>query len=512
MNATGFIFFLAIIVGTLAITYSAAKRTTNTNDFYAAGNELTGFQNGLAIAGDYMSAASFLGITGAIALSGFDGLFYSVGFLVSYLIVLLVVAEPLHNLGRFTFADSIAVRFDAKRLRGLIALNTVTIAILYMIAQLVGAGALIHLLLDLDYRIAVLIVGSLMTVYVVFGGMVAASWVQIIKSILLITGTLMISLIVFARFDWDLLSMFEHVSQATPLQETFLFPGNLFDSPIDTISLHLALLLGTAGLPHIIVRFFTVKDAITTRHSVLTATGLIGVFYIMTVFLGFGAASFVGQEPILTAGYGGNLAAPLLANALGGDFLMAFVSAIAFATILAVVSGLVLSASSAFAHDFYSHIIRKGKAAEREQMYAAKLSSISVGVISIFVALGGETLNVTFLVSLAFAVAASANLPLILLTLFWRRFNTTGAITGMLTGLLASILLFLISPNMMGLESGWIQSEAIFPLHHPGIVSIPLGFLGAYLGTIWSAKEADEDRYDEVLFRAHTGIRLDEVK
>jgi cation/acetate symporter len=506
LNITAFTFFLAIIIGTLVITYSAAKRTTNTHVFYTAGNRLTGFQNGLAISGDYMSAASFLGITGAIALNGFDGFLYSIGFLVSYLIVLLIVAEPMHNLGRYTVADSIAVRFNAKRLRGVVALNTVVIAIFYMIAQLVGAGALIHLLLELDYNTAILIVGSLMTIYVVFGGMVATSWVQIIKAILLLSGTLIISLIVLARFDWSFLYMFEQVASATPLGEKFLHPGNQFVSPLDTISRHLALILGTAGLPHIIVRFYTVKDAASTRYSVYTAIWVIGAFYVMTIFLGFGAASFVGWDKLQIGEDGGNLAAPLLANALGGDFLMAFISAVAFATILAVVSGLVLSASSAFAHDFYSHIIRNGKASEREQMVAAKWSSIGVGIISIVLALGAQKLNVAFLVSLAFAVAASANLPMILLTLFWKKFNTSGAITGMLTGLLSSIILVVLSPNIMDPVSGWIEAEAIFPLKNPGIVSIPLGFLGAYVGTLLSHEKENKERFYDALFQAHTGI------
>lgn len=507
MNVTGFVFFVAIVVGTLAITYSAAKRTTNMHHFYAAGNSLTSFQNGLAIAGDFMSAASFLGITGAIALSGFDGFYYSIGFFVSYLVVLLFVAEPMHNLGKFTLADSIAARFNNNRVRGVIALNTVTISIIYMIAQLVGAGALIHLLLDLDYTSAVLIVGSLMTVYVVFGGMVATSWVQIVKAILLLSGTLIITLIVFARFDWSILNMFERVSSSTPLGEKFLHPGNQFMNPLDKVSLHLALLLGTAGLPHIIVRFFTVKDAISARNSVFTATVLIGIFYLMTIFLGFGAAYFVGWERLKAADDGGNLAAPLLANALGGNFLMAFISAVAFATILAVVSGLVLTASSAFAHDFYSQIIRNGKASEREQMAAAKWSSVGVGIISITLALGAQKLNVAFLVSLAFAVASSANLPMILLTFYWKRFNTSGAITGMITGLFSSIILVVLSPNVMDPVNGWIHLKAIFPLNNPGIVSIPLGFLGAYFGTIFSKEKGNPALYEKVVYQAHTGIR-----
>jgi cation/acetate symporter len=506
VNITGVIFFLAIIIGTLAITYSAVKRTTSMNDFYVAGNGLTGVQNGLAIAGDYMSAASFLGVTGSIALNGFDGLFYAIGFLVSYLVLLLIIAEPMHNLGKFTLADSISVRFEDRLLRGMIALNTVCISIIYMIAQLVGAGALIHLLLNVDYTAAILIVGSLMTIYVVFGGMVATSWVQIIKSILLLSGTLIISLIVLSRYHWNILDMFQHASSVNSLGIQFLYPGNEFSQPLDAISFHLALLLGTAGLPHIITRFFTVKDAITTRRSVVIATIIIGVFYIMTVFLGFGAASFVNERQLHEAN-GGNLAVPLLAAAVGGDFLMAFISAVAFSTILAVVTGLVLSASSAFAHDFYSTIIRRGKALEREQMIAAKCSSVGVGLISIILAINLHNWNVAFLVSLAFAVAGSANLPLIVFTLFWRRFNATGAIAGILVGLLSSLILVILSPNVMDPVHGWIHSKPLFPLKNPGIVSIPLGFLGAYLGAIFSqGNMEDQDRYERLLVQAHLGV------
>jgi cation/acetate symporter len=507
MNMTTVFFFLAVVIGTLAITYSAAKRTVNPRDFYAAGHRLTGLQNGLAIAGDYMSAASFLGITGTIAMYGFDGFFYSIGFLVSYLVILYLVAEPLHNLGKYTLADAIAVRFDSTLLRGVIALNTLMITIFYMIAQLVGAGALIHLLLDIDYANAVMIVGSLMTIYVVFGGMVATSWVQIIKAILLLASTFMVSLIVFARFDWNVLQMFAEVSRHSPLGEQFLQPGNEFVNPLEIISLHLALILGTAGLPHIIVRFFTVKDAAATRKSVFTATWTVGAFYLMTIFLGFGASVFVGWEQIHVVESGGNLSVPLLAYALGGQFLMAYISAVAFATILAVVTGLVLSASSAFAHDLYASVFRRGRASENEQIAAAQCSSIGVGIISIILAIGAKNMNVAILVSLTFALAASANLPLILFTLYWRRFTTTGAIAGIFTGLFSSVILVILGPYVMHPDSGWIRAEAIFPLANPGIVSIPLGFLGAYLGTILSPRKADETRFEHTLFRAHTGIR-----
>jgi cation/acetate symporter len=505
MNGTAFSLFVAIVVITLIITYFASKRTKTTSQFYTAGESLTGWQNGLAIAGDYMSAASFLGIAGMIALTGFDGFFYSIGFLVAYLVVLYLVAEPIRNLGKYTMADMIAARFENKKVRGVAALNSISISIFYMIAQLVGAGALIKLLLNLEYTTSVLIVGTLMTVYVVFGGMTATSWVQIVKAVLLMSGTFIISLIVFAKFGFSVTSMFEHLKTATPLGEAFLNPGNKFKDGLDTISLNLALVLGTAGLPHILIRFFTVKDAPTARKSVVYATWIIGAFYVMTIFLGFGAAAFVGAQQMDKAG---NMAAPLLAKVLGGDFFFAFISAVAFATILAVVAGLVLSAASAFAHDFYTHIVRKGQATEREQIMAAKWASVGVAVISILLSLFAQKLNVAFLVALAFAVAASANLPVILFTIFWKRFNTAGAVAGMLVGLFSALILVAVSPNVWSPEAGKaiLVGEALFPLTNPGIVSIPLGFIAAWLGTILSGSK-QEDNFDEILVRANTGIR-----
>lgn len=507
MNSLAFWLFLGIVFITLFITYYASKKTNTTNEFYTAGGGLTSWQNGLAIAGDYMSAASFLGIAGMIALTGFDGFFYSIGFLVAYLVVLYLVAEPIRNLGKYTMADMIAVRFNQQKIRGIAALNSIAISIFYMIAQLVGAGALIKLLLNLDYSTSVLIVGVLMTVYVVFGGMTATSWVQIVKALLLIVGTFIISLMVFAKFDFSVLKMFAHMKEATPLGESFLNPGNKFKDGLDTLSLNLGLVLGTAGLPHILIRFFTVRDAATARKSVVYATWIIGIFYVMTIFLGFGAAAFVGTSAIEKANKAGNMAAPLLAKALGGDFLFAFISAVAFATILAVVAGLVLSAASAFAHDFYGHIIRKGKAAEKEQMKAAKWASVGVAVISIVLALFAQRLNVAFLVGLAFAVAASSNLPVIIFTIFWRRFNTAGAVTGMLVGLFSSLILVAISPNVWGpAGKAILVGEPLISLTNPGIISIPLGFLAAYLGTILSSKQNDE-KFDQLLVQAHLGLR-----
>ncbi|MEH7354587.1 cation acetate symporter [Neobacillus drentensis] len=510
MNTPAFLMFLGIVLVTLVITYYASKKTKNASEFYTAGGGLTGWQNGLAIAGDYMSAASFLGIAGAVALTGFDGFFYSIGFLVAYLVVLYLVAEPLRNLGKYTFADMIAARFNAKKIRGFAAMNTMTISIFYMIAQLVGAGALIKLLLGLEYTTSVLIVGVLMTVYVIFGGMHATSWVQIIKAILLMGGTFIISIIVFAKFNFSITDMFAQMKTATPLKEAFLNPGVKYKDGLDTLSLNMGLVLGTAGLPHILVRFFTVKDAKTARASVVYATWIIGIFYVMTIFLGFGAAAFVGNETIVAANPAGNMAAPLLAKALGGNMLFAFVSAVAFATILAVVAGLVLTAASAFSHDFYNEILRKGKATEKQQVRMARWAAIGVSVVSIILALGAQTLNVAFLVSLAFAVAASANLPVIIYTIYWKRFNTTGAICAMIFGLISAIGLVLISPNVFSPEVGKaiFVGEALFPFTTPGIVSIPLGFLAGYLGTIFSSQKADVKKYDEVLVKSNTGMGM----
>lgn len=508
MNTAAFSMFLGIVFVTLVITYYASKRTKNASEFYTAGGGLTGWQNGLAIAGDYMSAASFLGIAGAVALTGFDGFFYSIGFLVAYLVVLYLVAEPLRNLGKYTFADMIAARFDAKKVRGFAAMNTITISIFYMIAQLVGAGALIKLLLGLEYTTSVLIVGVLMTVYVIFGGMHATSWVQIIKAVLLMGGTFLISIVVFAKFNFSITDMFDQMKTATPLKEAFLNPGVKYKDGIDTLSLNLGLVLGTAGLPHILVRFFTVKDAKTARSSVVYATWIIGIFYVMTIFLGFGAAAFVGTTDIVAANAAGNMAAPLLAQALGGNMLFAFISAVAFATILAVVAGLVLTAASAFAHDFYNEILKKGKATEKQQVSMARWAAIGVSVLSIVLALGAQTLNVAFLVSLAFAVAASANLPVIIYTIYWKRFNTTGAIWAMVVGLISAIGLVIISPNVFSPEVGKaiFVGNPLFPYTTPGIVSIPLGFIAGYLGTKLSSQKADLKKYDEVLVKSNLGI------
>jgi len=511
--STPLIMFLIFIAITLGITYWAARRATGTTAFFAANRQITGWQNGVAVAGDYMSAASFLGIAGLIAFNGYDGFMYSVGWLVAYLTVLLIVAEPLRNAGKYTMADVLAYRLRPRPVRSMAALSTLTVSIFYMIAQMVGAGTLVALLLKdsgISYELAVVGVGILMIIYVVFGGMIATTWVQIIKAILLMGGTILLSILVLAHFNFDLGQFFSaatHVTYTDPttkaqVTKNFLDPGLLYNGrygALELISLGLALILGTAGLPHILVRFYTVPNAKTARHSVVWAMVLIGSFYIMTTFLGFGAATIVGRDAIAKAG-GSNMSAPNLALALGGDIFFAFISSIAFATILAVVAGLTISASTSFSHDFWTNVIHRGvERSKGEEVLVARIAAFAVGAISIGLALVLKTANVAFLVGLAFAVAASANLPVIIFSLFWRRFNTMGAVVGIATGLVSSIVLILLSPTFGG-------SGAVFPLNNPGILSIPLGFLGAYLGTILSREPSAEAKFTELEVRANTGL------
>ena len=530
--STPLIMFLTFILITLGITFWASRQATGTAAFFAAGRQITGWQNGIAVAGDYMSAASFLGIAGIIAFQGYDGFMYSVGWLVAYLTVLLIVAEPLRNTGKYTMADVLAYRLSPKPVRSMAALSTLTVSTFYMIAQMVGAGTLVALLLKdsgINYTTAVIGVGILMIVYVVFGGMLATTWVQIIKAVLLMGGTFILSILVMAHYNFDFGAFFNaathvvyHVKDAktgvtTEVSKNFLQPGLRYNGQwgaLDLISLGLALIFGTAGLPHILVRFYTVPDAKTARTSVVWAMILIGSFYIMTTFLGFGAATILGRDAIAANG-GTNMSAPLLAQKLAGDVFFAFISAIAFATILAVVAGLTISASTSFAHDFWTNVIHGGKERTKgEEVLVARVASFVVGAVSIALALALQTANVAFLVGLAFAVAASANLPVILFSLFWKRFNTLGAVAGIGTGLAASLILILISPSLMGIDTAataatarhLIQATPIFPLENPGIVSIPLGFLGAYIGTMLGREPRAEAAFTELSVRANTGL------
>lgn len=506
-DRTALFMFLAFVAATLVITYFSARKSTGASAYFAAGRRITGWQNGLAVAGDYMSAASFLGIAGMIAFNGYDGFMYSVGFLVAYLTVLFIVAEPLRNAGKYTMADVLAYRLKPRPVRAAASLSTLTVSVFYMIAQMVGAGTLVRQLIPgVSYEMAVVGVGILMVVYVVFGGMLATTWVQIIKAILLMSGSVFLSILVLDKFDFDLGKFFDSLTAISstgangePVTRNFLTPGLLFHNPWDQISLGMALVFGTAGLPHILIRFYTVPDAKTARSSVVWAMIIIGLFYIMTTFFGFGAASLLGPDYLKAHG-GTNMAAPQLAHELGGEVFFAFISAVAFATILAVVAGLTISASTSFAHDFFTNVLHHGKEHRPgEEVKVARITAFVVGAAAIGIAiLLGPTVNVAFLVGLAFAVAASANLPVIVFSIFWKRFTTTGAVTGLLVGLASSIALILISPDFM--------KDAWFPLKNPAIVSIPLGFLGAFLGTFLSREPSAENLFAELKVRANTGL------
>jgi len=518
VNTTALIVFAIVLAVTLVITYWASKRATSTVNFYAAGRGITGFQNGLAISGDYLSAASFLGIAGLIYLYGFDGFLYSIGFLVAFLTVMFLLAERMRNAGRYTIADVLSFRLRERPARVAAALGTLNVAAFYLIAQMVGAGVLIQALVGFDFTIAVLLTGTFMLCYVVFGGMLATTWVQIIKACLLMAGIVVMSVFVLERVGFNPIELFNEAERQGQAEgSTFsLGPGTFLKNPIDTISLGLALVLGTAGLPHILMRFFTVPTAKAARSSVVAAMFIIGFFYLLTTVIGFGARAILGQEGTEAAGTGGNLAAPNLAEELGGgagttggDLFLAIIAGVAFATILAVVAGLVLSASSAVAHDIWSSIVRKGKDSDREEVIVAKIAAISVGAIAMLVAIiGGEGLNVSFMVGLAFAIAASANFPALLLALTWRRFNTVGAVTGVLFGVVSALALIIISPIVWGGPPGAPDSGAFtwYDLNNPGLISIPLGFFGCWLGTVLSKERGAERSFHELYVRSETGL------
>lgn len=513
VNELALSIFALVVAITLGITYWASKRTGSAVQFWAAGRGITGAQNGFAIAGDYMSAASFLGIAGLIFLFGFDGFLYSVGFLVAFLTVLFLLAERMRNAGKYTMADVLSFRLNEKPARAAAALGTLTVVAFYLIAQMVGAGVLIQALVGIDFSLAVLITGIFMLCYVVFGGMLATTWVQVIKAVLLMVATIVLSLFVLGKVGFNPVELFNRAADESEAGKAYLAPGQLYTQPIDTVSLGLALVLGTAGLPHILMRFFTVPDAKAARSSVVWAVVLIGAFYIMTTFLGFGARAFLGGGAEEAVGGGGNLAAPLLAEEMGGgagtvggDLFLAIIAAVAFATILAVVAGLVISASGAVAHDVWSNIVRHGRDSEHQEIFVARIAAFAIGAIAIAIAvIGGEGLNVSFMVGLAFAVAASANFPALLLALVWRRFNTTGAIMGVVFGVVSSITLIVVSPKVWpgpdseGSPVGWT-------LANPGIASIPLGFFGCWLGTMLSSETRAERTFSELHVRSETGI------
>ena len=592
-----FVVFGAIIVMTMYVTYVAAKRVKNVADFYTAGGGVSGLQNGWAIAGDYLSAASFLGIAGLISLYGYDGFMYSVGWLVAYITVLLLIAEPCRNIGKYTLADILAYRNNPRATRIVGALSTITVSTFYLTAQMVGGGVLVKTLIGIDYEISVLVVGVLMLAYVLFGGMVATTWVQIIKAILLVTASIILVMFVWVPYGFSLPAFLQAVvgdpkvqaqvaslvgdaaKNMTPAQlgQRFLEPGLYFKAPIDQISLGMALVFGTAGLPHILMRFFTVPTAQDARKSVIWAMAIIGGFYVLTLFLGMGSAMNVGAVQIKSIDAGGNMAGPLLAQYVGGgadsmlgNLFLAFVAAVAFATIVAVVAGLVLAAASAMAHDLYVGVIREGHVTQQEQVRAARIATIIVGAMAITIGILAKGQNVAHLVALAFAVASSANFPCVLLTLFWKRCNTGGIVLGMVVGTFSAIGLVMISPNLTyplvvkaaqekivatetanlakfntdltaateapaqdKLKAAIAKSEKakaaadakikeigndrtsimglekpLFELRNPGLISIPLGFLAVVLGSLLYRDKRSEDMWDELYVRQNTGLLL----
>jgi cation/acetate symporter len=519
--------FFTFVASTLGITYWAAKRSRGASGYFAAGRRITGWQNGFAVAGDFMSAASFLGIVGLIALQGFDGFLYSVGGFIAFVTILLLIAEPLRNAGKYTVGDVLAYRFNPRPVRAMAAVSTLTIVTFYMIAQMVGAGALVTLLLagsGISYNMAVIGVGILMMIYVIFGGMLATTWVQIVKAMLLLTCTIALALLVLAQFHFRFGDFFAAASQISYhakgqlVTKNFLQPGLRYGppyGPLDLISLGIGFIFGTAGAPHVLVRFYTVPDAQTARKSVIWAMLLIGAFFLMTSVLGLGAAAIVGPDHILAHG-GTNMSGPLLAKMLAGDLFFGIVSAVAFATILAVVAGLTISASTSFAHDFWINVMHRG--AERsagETILVARVAALAVGCNAMMIAIAlGPGSNVGILATLGMAVAASANFPVLVLSVFWRRFTTSGAVAGLSVGLLASILLILLGPTVMGVDAlnsptashHMIQVRPWYPLENPGIVSVPMSFMAAIFGTLLSRQRSSDAKFNELMVRANTGV------
>jgi cation/acetate symporter len=521
VNWTAVTMFLIFVLGTLGITYRAAMQTKSAADFYAAGGGITGFQNGLAIAGDYMSAASFLGITGLVYSSGYDGLIYSIGFLVGWPIIMFLIAERLRNLGKFTFADVAAFRLDETQIKILSAVGTLVVVAFYLIAQMVGAGKLIQLLFpQLAYWLAVTIVGVLMILYVAFGGMKATTWVQIIKAVLLLGGASFMAFMVLITFGFNPEALFADAVSKHPRGQAIMGPGGLVSDPISAISLGLALMFGTAGLPHILMRFFTVSDAQAARKSVLYATGFIGCFYILTFIIGFGAISLLMNDPSffnvkpdgaynkITDIIGGpNMPAVHLARAVGGDLFLGFISAVAFATILAVVAGLTLAGASAVSHDLYAGVIARGRVSEQREVNLSKMTAVVIGIVAILLGIAFERQNVAFMVGLAFAIAASCNFPVLLMSVLWKGTTTRGALVGGLVGLFSALVMVVLSKAVWVTTFGFPQ--AIFPYDNPALFSMTLAFLIIYLVSKadQSARaRAEIGAYDAQYVRSETGI------
>jgi cation/acetate symporter len=500
-NVVAMVFFFLFIAITMGITWWAARRTRTTEHFYAAGRSISAGQNGFALAGDYMSAASFLGIAGLVSTTGFDGLIYSTGWLVGWPVVLFLIAEPLRNLGRYTFADVVAMRLRQTPVRIAAALGTLATVTLYLIAQMVGAGGLIRLMFGFSYEHAIILVGFVMIGYVLFGGMIATTWVQIVKAVLLMTGALILAFLVLLRFGMSPASLF--ATAAERYGAGVLAPGRLVSNPLDAVSLGMALMFGTAGLPHILMRFYTVPDARAARSSVFVATGLIGLFYLLTFVLGFGAMVLVGPERIKAVDTGGNMAAPLLAELLGGTPFLGFIAAVAFATILAVVAGLTLSGAAALSHDLWVSVVRRGHAGEREQLKVARLATVALGIVAVALGITFKGQNVAFTVSLAFAIAASGNFPALVLAIFWRGYTTAGAVTSMAVGTIATLVLIYLSPtiqvDIIGSQTAW------FPLKNPALVTIPLSFLAGVLVSLAAPESRAAKAYLLVEERMHLG-------
>ena len=547
------ILFLGFVAVTLALTIRASRATKTATDFYAGGRSFSGLQNGVAIGGDYMSAASFLGIAGIIALYGYDGFLYSIGFLVAWLVALLLVAELMRNSGKYTMGDVLAFRMRQRPVRAAAGVSTIVVSIFYLLAQMVGAGALVSLLLGVSSQTAknltIVAVGLLMIFYVTVGGMKGTTYIQIIKALLLMTGATILTLMVMFKFGWNVSELLGTAAERSGKDKAFLEPGGRFAkevvdeagnvdalatlySKLDLISLGLALVLGTAGLPHILIRFYTVPTARAARKSVVWGIWIIGSFYLMTLALGFGAAALVGPEAIIAQDPAGNTAAPQLAREIGaeifgttgGTIMLAFIASVAFATILAVVAGLTLASSSSVAHDVYANYIHRGEAPEGQEVKVARISAFVIGAIAIVLSIFAQKLNVAFLVALAFAVAASGNLPAILYSLFWKRFNTAGAVSAIYGGLASAVILVIFSPVVSGKVTvdpvtGAEKSAALFPLgtdfhwfplDNPGLVSIPLGFFFGWLGTVLS-KEHNEAKAAELEVRSLTGVGMEKA-
>ena len=488
-NRLAMLFFFAFIAVTLGITYWAARRTRTTEEFYAAGRTVSAGQNGFALAGDYMSAASFLGIAGLVSTTGFDGLIYSTGWLVGWPVVLFLIAEPLRNLGRYTFADVVAARLRQTPVRIAAAFGTLATVLLYLIAQMVGAGGLIRLMFGIPYEQAVIVVGVAMLAYVLFGGMIATTWVQIVKAALLLGGAFLLAVMVLWRFDMNPAALF--AAAAERYGDAVLAPGRLVSNPLDAISLGMALMFGTAGLPHILMRFYTVPDARAARTSVFYATGLIGFFYLMTFVLGFGAMVLVGPDAIRAVDPGGNMAAPLLAETLGGTPLLGFIAAVAFATILAVVAGLTLSGAAALSHDLWVNVVRHAHADAKEQLRVARIATILLGLGAILLGITFKGQNVAFMVSLAFAIAASANFPALVLSIFWRRCTTAGAVASMVVGTVVTLALIWTSPTIQ--VDVLKRADAWFPLKNPALITIPLSFAVGIVVSLLTVEAARTD-------------------